>query len=462
MNNKENNGTYAEYMMNRDPDNVDVKEKIVPEVTDFSDIEYVQVDYKNKKILCIKKVSTKEDVFSGEALPIIEYTKEKYEKIIKDMKKIVKIEENRDKNKKIKSIKVTYKKDKEPKYFEPKCKRTLNIILKKQLENKQKEIKEKLGEAFVITIALTAAALYIASSLTLIRNSKYKEKPIYPKETDESFDEVETEDITEEIDVEEKDLLKQVNELQKDINVKHNRVSEKIVLINLIKGLNGDYNFVKYIENEEILLDEKESREMIGKVLNEISMINDNNINDTSKFVSLSSYIVNNEEKEMSLEVEKDIKELIDKKEDVNYANFKGDFLEKAVDLVSSNQYKSAETLTKCYSSMIIDQTIASEFNHTEYYDKEENGNTKAYFYLYYVNKEKNSVVLPISTDNNGNLVFYDLSGSKYNYNDLSNYEEKGQGKYLDENRQKAIYELENVIILSVAERNICENQKQR
>lgn len=362
----------------------------------FSDVEYVQVDKEKNKILCIKNVSERENELTGVALPILDYSEKTYRKIIRKMKQIEKIEKihnvvecekekvqeatecnneidemnkivmNSTRGKeKFKHIKVTYKNDKNPKYFESKCEKTLDEIHENQIKNRNNTKAMYVGLT-AVTICTTLVASMIANS-TLEKKSPYENKPVdFDKDKNISMN---IDDENKPIEpITNEDLFeKMVDSLYDNIVYKHNRIPEKEVLLNIIKGLNGDYSYESHLDREM----------MIGKVLNELAIMIDNNMENPSQFVSLGHYVTlknNNELILRSESISKNVCENIDKD---NFAIMKNDALKETIHVLQSDEYQNADSLVKLYSSMVLDQLRAKTFNGNESYEE----NDKKYSY---------------------------------------------------------------------------------
>ncbi len=412
----------------------------------YSKVEYVVVDDAQKEIMCAINIGSKyeKNKFTSEELPGIPYSKEKYDEIVMKMKKIIKIDEVKTKkNEEVVALKVNYANNSEAKFFPIKCRQTLEDLLKKHTEILK--MKKEKTNAALLTAGIWGVGVAFLAGLTycgikLVKESIYNHKNIDfkdPNETEEQYeDEIEL----------------NADKLYDELVAKQNRIVDKEVLSNIIMGLNGNYNFIKYVGNEEIALNEEESKTMIDKVLNELATITDNNMEKESKVVNLSNYILNEDGKNISRKLEDKVQELKNEYDHPTNENkfdeLKAELLKSSVDIMGGDIYKGLDSLVKVYSSITSDQAIAKWFNGTERYERENNGEVKTYFYKYYVN-DNNQAILPIKIDSYGNLMFYDLNGTRYSTTQVMNFDEKGQGKYLNDVRQLAVFGFENDVLFA-------------
>lgn len=421
---------------------IDMIEKTEKEKSDFSNVEYVHVDYENKKIMCVRNVSKKVGEYGGEST-VIDYTKEIYEEILYRMKKIVVAEKLKklEKDTVTESIAVKYKKEKEYRYFETKCLRTLRNISKRQKEIIEAINKKRLKKIGINLGVFGATALFAVTAIALFKDKKEGQIYIPPTSEPEQNAPVTPEKTPKEENLT-KDLIDKTNDLYEEIAYKQNIIIEKDVLINLIKSLNNEYDFVKYDEENLTYLDENEKQQMVGKILNVIALIKDNNIKNVANFVGLSPYFINQNDKEMVKKSEENVKILIEKENNDNYEEIRNEYLKQSINIIISDTYtKVLGVGAKFAISSDIDQATASKFTGIERY---EDDNEKPHFYLYFINE--GTAFVPIRFDKYEGLQFYSLDGIKADNEQLQYYEKRGEHSYINENHRNAVNNFQNSI----------------
>lgn len=422
MKNKELPMTVADNSKQVDQNNIDVKD--VKEITDFSAVEYAQIDDKKEVILCITNVGENYEQFSGEELPLIKYSPEKYTQILNEMKKIKTIEEKNDKEKNIEYISVSYYGDDKLKVFPTKCKETLENILKEQILNYEAMLAERdkkrkrNGDIFLIGFSIFAAAAALVAIGALSKNSKYEGKVTNTPTPSKDPNENEESEILP-VSYEDK-ILKNVNKLQEEIKAKHNIIVDKDDLSNTFRGLiYDDHNFIKYVDGKTISLNNEEEKDMIGNVLNFISMNNDNNMNLNLQPVYLSDYVENEQSKKIINELENKARGLAQENakstSNGNFETSKSEILEKAFKIISGNVYKMFNSTEKVLVSTIVDQALAKYFDGKEYYTTNENGEVKTFPYeelaIYFDEMRKQAIW---AFENN--VYVLDNNSAAYNY----------------------------------------------
>lgn len=421
MNNKAVPQTsYSDYINQRDPDNIDIEE--VKEPTEFSEVEYVQIDEKKQAILCETNVGENYEQFSEKELPLIKYSPEKYKKIIKEMKKIKKIEEMKDKKKNIDYISVSYYADDKTKVFPTKCKETLEKIFKQQTLNSEIverfERNKRNGKNFLIGFSIFSAAAAVLAICSLSRNSKYEGQATKTPTPSKNPNENEEPELLP-LSYEDK-ILTNVNKLYEEIKTKHNIIVDKDDLSNTVRGLvSDDHNFIRYVDGKAVALNDEEEKDMISNVLNFISMNNDNNMNLELQPVYLSDYIENEQSKEIISELEKRARALEQENTNStgngNFEALKREFLKESFKIISGNVYKMFNSTEKVLASTIVDEALAKYYNGKEYYTTNDNAEVKTFPYkelAIYFDKMRKQAVWAFEN----NVYILDNNSAAYNY----------------------------------------------